>query len=153
IVTRRRGHSIELTPSHRRLAVATLAETPRNAGLLERAIRRAQSYRIRRRGDQRGQRRQLVAGDDRNVLSVDDLRRGAQYVDRARRERADGRRQAHARRGADPDGEVADVVGRELVGLELYGSLEPATLGRLRVNDHLFVRRGGAARERATVQR
>ena len=66
---------------------ATRAEAPRNSRALERAIRRAEANRIGRRGDQRGQRRQLVAGDDRDVVSVDDALRRAQHVDRALHER------------------------------------------------------------------
>ena len=56
--------------------------------------------------------------------------------------------------GAGPihTAKCANVVAGQLVGLELDGAGDPAALGRRRVHDDFFVRRRGAARERASVR-
>ena len=58
-----------------------------------------------------------------------------------------------ARRRPDPRGEVPDVVARQFVRLELHGSGDPSALWRRGAHDDFLIRRRGAAREGAAIER
>src|SRR6185437_16451331 len=119
----------------------------------ERAIRGAEFYWIAGRENERGERCELIRRHDADVVSVGDALRRAQHVGGVLHERPRRRRRDHAGRRSDPDGKVPNVVGRELVGFELHRAVDPSAFRRRGAQGHLFVRRRGAAAERAAIER
>ena len=101
-----------------------------------------------------GSARKLVGRDDADVVAVDDRAQSDRSTSIALFTNGPARgRDRDAGRRSDPDREVPNVVARQLVGLELHRAGDPTALRRRRAHDDFFVRRGGAARERASVER
>ena len=103
--------------------------------------------------DESRQRQELVRRNDGDVAAIGDPARALEHIHAAAKEWACRRRERDAGSGANPDGEVPNVVAGKFVGLELDRSRDPAALGRGGVDYDLVVRSRSAACERPASER